>query len=434
MNEKMFNTRIIHKHDSEANWNKAVNFIPIQGEIIVYDIDENYNYERVKIGDGIRKISSLPFIGILDATLSVEGSAADAKAVGDALADTKQKYGKLVVFGDSLGQGVNNGNYSFVDTLSESGAFESVTKRCVSGATIGPYQTDSSAAGYSLIEQIETYSSDVASADIIMLEYGGNDVGAVLAGNVAMGTSDDAASANTVCGYMGEALKRIIELNADARIIWLAFAWNNFDYLRDAMGTGFADVELLFEATAMRLARPYLSCVIPVADTLSASDISSDGLHPNTEGHKYIADKILHNMFASVDFPRLFRPMHLTGNIGSTANPSLDGSFTYIYQLLSAGVAVTITHLYEGVHPIVFYPHMYNAYIMTFDTITCPDTSGFVNVSIIWNSDSSITVKVPATYSDSVPSSTTEDNGKFLRVVDGAAAWQTVQNAEEVSV
>lgn len=33
----------------------------------------------------------------------------------------------------------------------------------------------------------------------------------------------------------------------------------------------------------------------------------------------------------------------------------------------------------------------------------------------------------------SVPTSTTEDNGKFLRVVDGSASWQTVQNAEEVS-
>ena len=64
MNEKMFNTRIIHKHDSEANWNKAVNFIPIQGEIIVYDIDEIYNYERVKIGDGIRKVNDLPFVDV----------------------------------------------------------------------------------------------------------------------------------------------------------------------------------------------------------------------------------------------------------------------------------------------------------------------------------------------------------------------------------
>lgn len=51
----------IHKHDTEANWRKAINFIPKQGTIIVYDIDENYNYERIKIGDGMTLVNDLPF-------------------------------------------------------------------------------------------------------------------------------------------------------------------------------------------------------------------------------------------------------------------------------------------------------------------------------------------------------------------------------------
>ena len=60
--EKNMNTRIQHKHDIEANWNKALNFIPKIGEIIVYDIDENHNYSRFKIGDGIRAINNLEFL------------------------------------------------------------------------------------------------------------------------------------------------------------------------------------------------------------------------------------------------------------------------------------------------------------------------------------------------------------------------------------
>ena len=60
-NEKTILSRIIHKHDIEANWNKATGFIPKQGEIIVYDIDENYNYERFKIGDGKTTVINLPF-------------------------------------------------------------------------------------------------------------------------------------------------------------------------------------------------------------------------------------------------------------------------------------------------------------------------------------------------------------------------------------
>ena len=53
--------RIIHKHDTEENWKKAVNFTPKKGEIIIYDADNNITYQRLKIGDGVTVISDLPF-------------------------------------------------------------------------------------------------------------------------------------------------------------------------------------------------------------------------------------------------------------------------------------------------------------------------------------------------------------------------------------
>ena len=62
MAEKSLNARIIHKHDTETNWNKATNFIPKQGELIVYDIDNTHSYERLKIGDGATNVNSLPFV------------------------------------------------------------------------------------------------------------------------------------------------------------------------------------------------------------------------------------------------------------------------------------------------------------------------------------------------------------------------------------
>lgn len=61
MAEKNIKSRIIHKHDIESNWKLATNFIPMKGEIIVYDIDNVYNYERFKIGDGNTLVSALPF-------------------------------------------------------------------------------------------------------------------------------------------------------------------------------------------------------------------------------------------------------------------------------------------------------------------------------------------------------------------------------------
>lgn len=79
MSTKNIKTRIVHKHDTEANWLKST-FVPMQGEIIIYDIEVDkdgntlelpegrttpYTYERFKIGDGKNLVSSddLPFYG-----------------------------------------------------------------------------------------------------------------------------------------------------------------------------------------------------------------------------------------------------------------------------------------------------------------------------------------------------------------------------------
>lgn len=53
----MANFRVQQKYDIEANWQKAVNFIPLEGEIIVYTDLNNF-----KIGDGKKVVEELPFI------------------------------------------------------------------------------------------------------------------------------------------------------------------------------------------------------------------------------------------------------------------------------------------------------------------------------------------------------------------------------------
>ena len=62
MSEKRIYGRAIQKHDVEANWLKATNFTPLQGEIIVYDADSTYPYQRFKIGDGKTLVNNLPFM------------------------------------------------------------------------------------------------------------------------------------------------------------------------------------------------------------------------------------------------------------------------------------------------------------------------------------------------------------------------------------
>lgn len=58
MGEKTLNTRMIQKHDTTANWNKATNFVPKAGELILYT-----DVNGIKIGDGTTKVGSLSFIG-----------------------------------------------------------------------------------------------------------------------------------------------------------------------------------------------------------------------------------------------------------------------------------------------------------------------------------------------------------------------------------
>lgn len=62
MADKILSARTIQIHDTEANWLKAVSFIPRKGELVVYDVDATHTVERFKIGDGITVVNELPFI------------------------------------------------------------------------------------------------------------------------------------------------------------------------------------------------------------------------------------------------------------------------------------------------------------------------------------------------------------------------------------
>ena len=82
MGTKTINTRISMKHDTTANWNKAVNFIGLPGEIIIYDDRYSFQIEEggetktvyvpgIKICDGLAYLVDLPFIDyITNSTLS----------------------------------------------------------------------------------------------------------------------------------------------------------------------------------------------------------------------------------------------------------------------------------------------------------------------------------------------------------------------------
>ena len=113
MAEKELKARIVHKHDTEANWNKATNFIPKESEFIVYDMDDTHNYFRLKIGDGVTDVINLPFYGgslehILDGT--ADGSVRTSNSTPE---DASYKLGT-----DAFAEGKGtkaNGNFSHAE-------------------------------------------------------------------------------------------------------------------------------------------------------------------------------------------------------------------------------------------------------------------------------------------------------------------------------
>jgi hypothetical protein len=70
-------TRIKLKRDTTSNWNNAVGFIPLQGEVIIYTdyqtkswtveeygetVTKTVNIPGLKIGDGLAYVQDLPFV------------------------------------------------------------------------------------------------------------------------------------------------------------------------------------------------------------------------------------------------------------------------------------------------------------------------------------------------------------------------------------
>ena len=75
MSEKQISARTQQKIDLTANWEKATNFVPKKGEIIVYSDGGGTGIPKMKVGDGATKVGSLEFITatVPDASATVSG-------------------------------------------------------------------------------------------------------------------------------------------------------------------------------------------------------------------------------------------------------------------------------------------------------------------------------------------------------------------------
>lgn len=162
MAEKRLNTRIIHKHETEANWLLS-SLTPLQGEIIVYDIDENYNYERIKIGDGVKNVNALPFVDdALRETLVAQINDVDDKvdAVSTLVGDTKVSEqiaaANIIYVGPDMPTDTNI--KVWINTAEEGTGIIPVLPR-VATITLAAASWAGSSAPYSQVVEINTVTS-----------------------------------------------------------------------------------------------------------------------------------------------------------------------------------------------------------------------------------------------------------------------------------
>lgn len=94
---KTYKGRVQNKHKTEAEWlldvfpngdktqqARADAFIPLDGELIIYDPDSVYTYYRFKFGDGERNVYELPFVvesALGDVSLALDNIIAQTQAI-----------------------------------------------------------------------------------------------------------------------------------------------------------------------------------------------------------------------------------------------------------------------------------------------------------------------------------------------------------------
>lgn len=122
---KSISTRIQNKHDLEANWLKASNFTPLEGELIIYDAEtqDAFNtayasltneqkaalgrttpvtYARAKVGDGSTLVSALPFISSYETDIRLSEDLYTYTAIGKITGASNTSPVKVASAGDNL--------------------------------------------------------------------------------------------------------------------------------------------------------------------------------------------------------------------------------------------------------------------------------------------------------------------------------------------
>jgi len=173
--EKLINGRIQHKHDVEANWLKAINFSPKEGELIIYDVDSTHNYPRIKIGDGETNVNALPFtqsLAIADSKLDANSTNPVQNSVIKTTIDELNSKLDRVVIGPDIESGGSEGGEGETVVITDNVAiFSDNTGKVLkdSGYTVQEIINQNAFSEVKVAEK--TQEGDITHVDNVAAEY-----------------------------------------------------------------------------------------------------------------------------------------------------------------------------------------------------------------------------------------------------------------------